>query len=113
MSPEVRCANSAGSSIVGHGRPSPRDEFRSHWLWLPVQMFRTDHTPDQPPVTIEVRTGDQPMLIETADGGVRCAPAAPTTPTRRSPALRRSDGGRLCRECSEYLLTGWLSNPRV
>jgi DNA-binding HxlR family transcriptional regulator len=45
--------------------------FRSHWLALPLEMQLTDHSPDQPPVTIEVRTADQPVSIVTADGGVR------------------------------------------
>src|SRR5438445_5283897 len=46
-------------------------EFRSHWLVLPLQLLLSDHAPDAPPVTIEVRTGEQPVLIETIDGEVR------------------------------------------
>ena len=47
------------------------DEFRSHWLALPFQHHLGDRTPDRPPITIEVRTGDQPMVIETVEGTVR------------------------------------------
>jgi DNA-binding HxlR family transcriptional regulator len=42
--------------------------FRSHWLALPVSLFLTDREPDRPPVRIQVRTGDEPMVIETLDG---------------------------------------------
>jgi DNA-binding HxlR family transcriptional regulator len=47
------------------------DEFRSHWLAVPFQLYLSDRTPDRPPITIEVRTGDQPMVIETVEGTVR------------------------------------------
>src|SRR4051812_3384030 len=47
-------------------------EFRTHWLSVPAQLFLTDRHPDRPPVTIEIRTGDEePMRIETAEGNVR------------------------------------------
>ena len=54
---------------------SDEDEaFRSHWISLPTELFLTDRQPDRPPITIEVRTGDVPMLIETADGDVHARP---------------------------------------
>jgi len=55
-------------------RPVGDDEFRSHWLVLPFEHYLTDHAPEQPSVTIEVQTGDEPILIETVDGGVRARP---------------------------------------
>jgi len=48
--------------------PEGDEEFRSHWLAYPVSVFLSDQDPDAPPVSIEVRTGDQPAVIE-ADGG--------------------------------------------
>jgi DNA-binding HxlR family transcriptional regulator len=45
--------------------------FRSHWLVVPLEYGLRDRTPERPPVTIEVRTGDQPVVIETVDGVVR------------------------------------------
>jgi DNA-binding HxlR family transcriptional regulator len=51
--------------------PAESDEFRSHWLALPAELFLTDRTPDEPPITIELRTSEEPMLIETVDGGAR------------------------------------------
>ncbi|HKA03245.1 MAG TPA: winged helix-turn-helix transcriptional regulator [Acidimicrobiales bacterium] len=58
------------------GRPflqetSGEATFRSHWLAVPLEMQLRDHTPDEPPVAIEVHTADQPVSIVTADGGVR------------------------------------------
>lgn len=50
--------------------PAGAEVFRSHWITLPLQLYYADSTPDQPPVAIELRTGDQPMVIETADGAI-------------------------------------------
>jgi hypothetical protein len=47
---------------------------------MPVELFLTDHSPDRPPVTIEVQTGTEPMLIETVDGGARTYPGEATDP---------------------------------
>jgi len=47
------------------------DAFRSHWLALPAGEWLRDNTPDQPSIGIELRTGDQPMAIETVNGSVR------------------------------------------
>jgi DNA-binding HxlR family transcriptional regulator len=48
--------------------------FRSHWLALPLELQLVDHAPDEPPVTVELQTGDQPMLVETVEGRVRVRP---------------------------------------
>src|SRR5438105_3912441 len=50
---------------------NPRDAVRSHWLSWALEMMLVDHEPDQPPVTIELRTGDQPIVIEARDGTVK------------------------------------------
>jgi DNA-binding HxlR family transcriptional regulator len=47
------------------------DATRSHWLAHPLQRDLVDRTPERPPITIEVRTGDQPLVIETIEGTVR------------------------------------------
>ena len=62
------------------GGPVGDAEFRSHWLVLPLQLLLTDHTPDAPPVTIEVRSGDQSVVIQTRDGEVRVRPGAAADP---------------------------------
>lgn len=61
------------------GVPQPGNVFRSHWLVFPLDAYLEDKTPREPPVTIKVQTGDEPMLIETVDGKVR---------TRRGTAKR-------------------------
>lgn len=50
------------------------EEFRSHWLSLPVQLHLTDAAPDGPPVTIELRTGDQPLVLESNGEAFRTRP---------------------------------------
>jgi DNA-binding HxlR family transcriptional regulator len=56
------------------------DEFRSHWLAVPFQLYLSDRTPERPPITIEVRTGDQPMVIETVEGAVQARPGRAEQP---------------------------------
>ena len=55
-------------------RPIGDDEFRSHWLAMPLELHLSDHAPDRAPITIEVRAGDHPMIVETVDGKVRARP---------------------------------------
>jgi len=56
------------------------DTFRSHWLTFPAEALLTDHAPDQPAVTIEVRTDAAPVVLETSGGGVRFRPGAAERP---------------------------------
>ena len=60
--------------------PARGDVFRSHWLALPAHLYLTDRTPDRPPVTIELRAGEGPVTLETADGGVRARSGAAERP---------------------------------
>ena len=53
------------------GVPQIGNVFRSHWLVFPLDAYLEDRTPDEPPVAIELRTGDEPMVVETVDGKVR------------------------------------------
>src|SRR5438309_2661944 len=39
---------------------SEDDEFRSHWLKYPLERLFADAQPDEPPVMVELRTGDEP-----------------------------------------------------
>jgi DNA-binding HxlR family transcriptional regulator len=52
-------------------QPSDGDEFRSHWLSFPVSLFLHDADPDGSPLSIELRTGDRPAVIEVSGGQVR------------------------------------------
>jgi DNA-binding HxlR family transcriptional regulator len=55
----------------------PKDAVRSHWLAWAIELMLDDREPEHPPVTIELRTGDQPIVIETRDGAIhtRLGPA--------------------------------------
>ena len=53
------------------GVPQPNNVFRSHWLVFPFDAYLADKSPDEPPIAIEVRSGDEPLVIETVDGKVR------------------------------------------
>jgi len=53
----------------------PEDQdFRLHWLGAPAELYLRDRAPERPPVTIELRTGDATLLIETAEGEVHARP---------------------------------------
>jgi DNA-binding HxlR family transcriptional regulator len=60
--------------------PAAGDVFRSRWLTLPLVHHLRDRTPGLPPVTLEIRTGDEPMIVETAGGGVRIRPGSVPNP---------------------------------
>ena len=61
--------------------PAPDDAFRGRWLAWPAERFLTDGEPDRPPVSIELRAGvdgdEDPVVVETVDGGVRARPPVP------------------------------------
>jgi DNA-binding HxlR family transcriptional regulator len=48
----------------------PDDAVRSHWLAGALELMLTDRRPDASPVTLELRAGDQPIVIETHDGAI-------------------------------------------
>jgi DNA-binding HxlR family transcriptional regulator len=48
----------------------PNDAVRSHWLAAALKLMLTDRQPDAPPVTLQLQTGDQPIVIETKDGSI-------------------------------------------
>jgi len=56
------------------------DEFRSHWLKYPLERLFADAAPDEPPVTLELRTGDEPIVVTTVDGEVRAHPGTAEHP---------------------------------
>ncbi len=62
------------------GVPQPGNVFRSHWLSFPLELHLVDRTPKAPPITVELRTGDQPMVIETEGGKVRTRRGAAKSP---------------------------------
>ncbi|GAA3617947.1 winged helix-turn-helix transcriptional regulator [Microlunatus ginsengisoli] len=69
---ELRPAVEALAIWGGGAVPAaPADgEFRSRWLVLPAEAMLADRRPAEPGVSIELRTGDEPVLIEVAGGAV-------------------------------------------
>jgi DNA-binding HxlR family transcriptional regulator len=65
----------------------PDDAVRSHWLAGALELFLTDRQPDASPVTVELQTGDQPIVIETRDGVIhtRLGPANSADATLTGP----------------------------
>ena len=65
----------------------PDDAVRSHWLAGALEVMLTDRQPDASPVTLEVQTGDQPIVIEAGDGAIRTrlGPAASADATLTGP----------------------------
>jgi DNA-binding HxlR family transcriptional regulator len=58
--------------------PREGEEFRAHWLRFPVELFLLDSAPERPPVTLELRTGGEPVTVCTTPEGVRvCAEHVP------------------------------------
>ena len=52
-------------------QPADSDEFRSHWFTFPVALFLHDSDPDGPPLSIELRPGGRPAVVEISGGEVR------------------------------------------
>lgn len=50
-------------------RATGTEVFRSHWLALPVRLYVRDKSPSARPVRLEVRSGEEPVTIETVGDG--------------------------------------------
>ena len=86
--PVLRALTEWGEPLLA--RPVKTDAFRTHWLALPATIHLKDHTPWSRPTTIEVRTGEEPMLIRAEGGKVeilRGSAAHPDAVITASPAL--------------------------
>ena len=60
--------------------PDERDAYRVRWLAFPIGLLVTDRAPDDPPVTIELRTGEEAITIEARDGEVHTHPGSAEKP---------------------------------
>lgn len=65
----------------------PHDAIRSHWMLRALELTLCDRDPAGPPVTIELDTGDQPIVIDARDGtlSTRIGPAEHPTVTVTGP----------------------------
>jgi DNA-binding HxlR family transcriptional regulator len=59
-----------------------RDEeaVRSHWLAGAVEVMLSDHRPDGDPVTLELRLGDEPIVVAARDGEMKVTLGAASDP---------------------------------
>jgi DNA-binding HxlR family transcriptional regulator len=58
----------------------PGDAVRSHWLAGAIEVMLSDARPDEDPVTLELRTGDGPIVVEARDGAVNVSLGPATDP---------------------------------
>jgi DNA-binding HxlR family transcriptional regulator len=74
-----------GLPLMAEQRPD--DAVRSHWLAGALGLMLVDRQPDARPVTVELRTGDRPIVIEAHDGAVQThfGPAASPDATLAGP----------------------------
>jgi DNA-binding HxlR family transcriptional regulator len=62
------------------GRIAEDDSFRSHWIAHPVADLFPGVDPTRPDLTIEVRCGEEPMIIRSAEGLVSVHPGQADAP---------------------------------
>jgi DNA-binding HxlR family transcriptional regulator len=66
---------------------SGEQDFRSRWLVVPIEALLADHRPGDSSVRVEVRTGDEPVVVEVGGGEVRARSGATQDPTDGRPDL--------------------------
>jgi DNA-binding HxlR family transcriptional regulator len=69
--PAIRELGRWGGPLLAEPGAGEGEEFRTHWLAVPTWLHLVDRTPKEPPVAIEVRSGEDAMVIEAAAGEVR------------------------------------------
>jgi DNA-binding HxlR family transcriptional regulator len=77
LGPVLQSLGRWGSSLMATAHEG--DQFRSHWLAFPISRL-VDATPGAPPVTIQLRTGDEPMIVDVSEGSVRARPGTAEEP---------------------------------
>jgi DNA-binding HxlR family transcriptional regulator len=68
LEPVIRALGAWGAPMLANAHD---DVFQTHWLKFPLEFRLADHDPGGPPATIQLRTGDEPMVIDVRDGAVR------------------------------------------
>jgi DNA-binding HxlR family transcriptional regulator len=59
---------------------NPNDAVRSHWLAWALELLLSDRQPDGSPFTIELQTGDRPIVLQARDGQIRSRLGPADTP---------------------------------
>ena len=69
LDPVLRALGMWGSSMLASA--PDEDVFQTHWLKYPLEIRLADHEPERPPATIQILTGDEPLVVEVGSGVVR------------------------------------------
>jgi DNA-binding HxlR family transcriptional regulator len=62
------------------GPQEPDEAFRSHWIEYPMTALFPGEDRSRPDLAIEVRSGERPMTVRSADGRVRVEPGPAAAP---------------------------------
>lgn len=91
--------------------PADQDVVRSHWLAGTLDALLTDRRPADPPASIAVITGDEPILIQLASGEAHAhiAPSAPPADATVSGPARETMGLLLGRSPRSAALAGGVT----
>jgi len=116
LSPVLHEIGRWGVELMVSG-PTPEDQFRSRWLTWPAELFLTDNEPQEPPVTLALDAGGEPVVLETADGHVHARMGAVENPdaTLSGPphALLGVLSGHLDLDSARSLGLEYRGSPRV
>jgi DNA-binding HxlR family transcriptional regulator len=69
--PAIRELGRWGGPLLAEPGAGEDEEFRTHWLAVPTWLHLVDRRPKDKPIAIEVRSGQDAMVIETEGGEVR------------------------------------------
>lgn len=78
LAPAIRALGMWGAPLLAAGKRT--EAFQPHWLVLPAEIYLRDSQPGTQRVSIELRTGDEPLTIEAMGGEVRAKPGADIQP---------------------------------
>jgi DNA-binding HxlR family transcriptional regulator len=78
LEPVIRELGRWGAPLLGAAPKS--DEVRGHWIGLPAELYLRDGAPNDPPVTLEVRTDGEPVTITTRNGSIETTIGAAPKP---------------------------------
>jgi DNA-binding HxlR family transcriptional regulator len=74
LRPVIRALGSWARPLL---RKRARGEaFRGHWLALPLELYLSDRTPRRRDIAIEIRCGDETLVLEAKKGEIRVRPGS-------------------------------------
>jgi len=74
LRPSIAALGAWGAPLLAVAPPD--DVFHTSWLAVPIEELLRDHDPSASPVTIELRTGNEPLTISVDSGAVTARPGA-------------------------------------